>query len=200
MTVSGDPTSRRLVVDAPVALLQDRIDVGSCRGVRLGDVNVATQHRATWPAVRSDRPPIQVELLDEHGVGGVLGREPTVAEATGPFDGDVVRPGDPDLRPMARQWRDRARHDLERLDLKPSPPPRPTTHARRGSSPPNASRATRCGNRTARTRAPNLRWRTSRRSARRRTRSACRSARPAATDGRTGRAGPSRQASDPSLH
>ena len=97
-------------------------------------------------------------------VGGVLGGEPAVAETAGPFDGDVVRAGDPDLRRMTRQRGDRRAGERRTTGPSRSRPRRPAGRARRGSSLRSASRATPAGSRTPRTRAPSHRWRRSRRS------------------------------------
>jgi hypothetical protein len=71
--------------------------VGAGLGIGRGDVDVAAQHRQRWPVVAGSRLPIQVELVAELGVSGVLCCQPAIAESAGPFDGDFVGAGDPDL-------------------------------------------------------------------------------------------------------
>ena len=68
----GRADKESVVAQAPIALLEDRVDMGPRLGVGRCDVHVAAQHRQEWPTVRFGRPSVQGELLDERRVGRVL--------------------------------------------------------------------------------------------------------------------------------
>ena len=115
----GGADQQAFVVEAAVAVGQDRVDVGAGVGVGGGEVDVASEDRPYGSAVGDGGPAVEIELFDELGVGGVLRGEPGVAQPPGAFDGDVVGAGDPDLGGVAGEWRDGGGLDGERAPAEP---------------------------------------------------------------------------------